>query len=208
MKNKCEKTGINNVCFEYNNHMIVSNSVNEVKNWIDSLPGLTCNEKTERNLENILNKVWVSWGAYNQNISPLNDDGFRLRCLKTTGIRTGEISFHITNCTSVDEVIAERAAYAKRIADAKLKITEISNDLGAKLLKKLSKKSNSCVDMIHSGALQFILRIGQLGFWINDPLCNHWHYVEEYYTHFDGETLITDEGKNVIDVLNQFLNEN
>jgi hypothetical protein len=198
----------NNVCFEYGNLMIVSSSVEEVKNWINSLPGLTCNEPTENNLKLILNTEWQVWGYYKQNISPINKDGFRLEHLKTTGIGTGKIRFSLTKCNSVEEVLAERAAYAKRIEEAKAKVAEIKNTIGTQLLEKLSKKSKSCVDMFHNGALEFVLRIGENGYWINDRLCPHYHYINEYYTHFDADTLITDEGLNVFEVLNRFLDEN
>ena len=207
MKTSDEKIN-NNVCFEYAGEMIVSSSVEDVKNWIDSLPGLACNEPTENNLRLILNTEWQVWGYYNQNISPVNKDGFRLEHLKTTGIRTGKIRFSLTKCKSVEEVLAERAAYSKRIEDAKAKVAEIKNTLGAQLLEKISKKSKSCVDMFHNGALEFVLRIGENGYWISDPSCPHYHYIDEYYTHFDADTLITDEGLNVIDVLNRFINEN
>lgn len=199
---------INNVCFEYGKQMIVSSSVKEVKNWINTLPGLICNEHTKNNLDIILNKKWVTWGAYNQNISPINKDGFRLEHLKTTGIGTGKIYFHLTNCKTVDEIIAERAVYVNRIEESKIKIAEIKNTLGAQLLEKLSKKSKSCVELFHNGSLEFVLRIGWNGYWVNYDGCSHYCYINEYFTHFDANTLITDEGNNVIDILNQFINEN
>ncbi len=198
----------NNVCFEYGKQMIVSSSVEEVKNWINSLPGLTCTEHAERNLDCIINKKWNVWGAYNQNISPNNVDGFRLECLKTRGISTGRINFSLTECKSVEEVLAAKAAFAKRIEEAKTKVAEIKNTLGAQVLEKLSKKSKSCVELSHRSGLQFIIKIGQKGYWYNDGFGGYHAYIDEYFTHFDGETLITDENKNVIDILNQFINEN
>lgn len=198
----------NNVCFEYGKNMIVSSSVEEVNNWINTLPGLTCSEHAKSNLDLILNKEWKVWGAYNQNKSPLNRDGYRLECIKTTGIRTGKINFFLTNCKTVEEVIAERELYRLKIEGLKAKVLEIQNTLGKKLLDKLSNKSKSCVELFHSGSTQFVIRIGQQGYWYNDGFSGYHAYMEEYYTHFDGETLITDEGKNLIDILNQFINEN
>jgi len=197
----------NRVIFEYQDQIIVSNNVDEVKGWIDSFPGISCNQPTLNNLNSILNTEWVRWGAYNQNISPVAK-GYRLECLKPAGISKGKINFLLTECLTVEQVLAERAAYAKRIEDAKEKVAEIQNTLGKQLLQKLLKKSKSCVNLIHSSGLQFTITIGQKGYWFNDGFGGYYAYIDEYFTHFDGETLITDEGKNVIDILNQFINEN
>lgn len=206
IRQKIMTTKTNNVCFEYFDNMIVSSSVEEVKNWINSLPGLTCNNHTEKNLDCILNHEWKVWGFYNQNISPLNKDGFRLDCLKTTGIGTRQINFTLTKCASIEEVKAERAAFAERIRVAKEKVSSIQNDLGNTLSAILNQKSKSKVSLLHSAGLNFTISIGQKGYWFTPNNC--WAYVEEYFTHFNGETLITDEGKNVIDVLKRFIDEN
>ncbi len=198
----------NRVIFQYENHIIVSESVEEVKTWIDSLPGLTCSDHALKNIDCIINKEWVRWGAYNQNISPLNIEGYQLDCLKTTGIRTGTINILLTLCNTVEEVLAERAAFTKRIEDTKVKVTEIASTLGNQLLLKLSKKSKSCVDISHQTGLQFTIRIGQQGYWYNTGFGGCYDYIEEYFTHFNGETLVTDEKKNLIDILNKFINEN
>ncbi len=199
----------NKVCFEYQGRMIVSSSVEEVKDWINSLPRLTCSEHAEKNLDCILNKKWLVWGAYNQNISPNNVEGFRLSCLKTSGISTGSIKFSLTDRNTVEEILADRAAYAKRIEAAKAKVAEIQNTLGSELLSKLNKKSKSCVDLIHWSGLKFTLMIGQKGYWFKDGLGGaYYSYIDEYFTHFDGESLITDEGLHVIAILTRFLDEN
>lgn len=198
----------NNVCFEYGNNIIVSSNPEEVKNWINSIPGLTCNEHTEDNINRIINNEWVVWGYYNQNKSPLNKGGFRLEHLKTTGIGNGEINFFLTKCETVEEVLSEREAYKLKIENLKNKVAEIKNTIGLKLLEKLSKKSKSCVDLLYFGGTKFVLKIGENGYWYNDGFGGNYAYINEYFTHFDGETLITDEKKNLIDILNQFIDEN
>lgn len=195
------------VCFEYLNRILVSESVPEVINWINSLPGLTCNSQTQNNIEIILNSEWKRWGYSNQNISPVNKDGFRLEYLKTTGIRTGKINFTLTDCNSVEEILAERAAFIARVDAVKEKVAKIQSTLGNKLSELLNRKSKSCVKLLHHSGLYFTLQIGQEGYWVNYSGSSYWHYLSEYFTHFDGETLITDEDKNVIDILNKFINE-
>ena len=198
----------NKVVFQYQNQIIVSNCVEEVKKWIDTLPGLTCNPHVIKNLECIINTEWVPWGAYNQNISPVLN-GYRLECIRTTGISNRKIDFYLTKFNTVEEVLADRAAYAKRINDAKEKVADIENTIGQQLLKILSAKSKSCVELRHRSGLQFVITIGQRGYWYKYSYpTGYYAYLDEYYTHFDGETLITDEGKNLIDILNKFINEN
>lgn len=203
-----QKKVSNNVCFEFGNYMIVTNSAENVKKWVNSLPGLTCSGHAESNIGRIINSEWESWGYYNQHKSPLNKDGYRLESLKTTGIGDGSIKFFITNCKSVEDVIAERKAYRLKVEELKIKVSEINNTLGKQLLVKLSKKSKSCVELYYNGGTQFVLKIGQKGYWFNDGGRGYYAFIEEYFTHFDGETLITDEGKNVIDILNNFIHEN
>ena len=130
----------NRVIFEYQDQIIVSNNVDEVKGWIDSFPGISCNQPTLNNLNSILNTEWVRWGAYNQNISPVAK-GYRLECLKPAGISKGKINFLLTECLTVEQVLAERAAYAKRIEDAKEKTVDFAEKAVDKLKDWLKPKS-------------------------------------------------------------------
>lgn len=194
----------NNVLFEYQNQMLITSSVQTATNWINSLPGLKCNEHTADNLNRLINQPWKILGYYHQYSAPVNKDGYTFSCLKTTGIGKGEIKFSITKCNTPEEVVAEREAYRIKIANLKIKVADISNTIGNELLKKLSKKSKSCVVLQHRFDTNFLLEIGQEGYWIADRLCPHFYYPVKYSTYFNGETLLTEGGKSIIDIINNF----
>jgi hypothetical protein len=192
-----------NILFSYNKKRILAKNVNDVVDWIDSFPTLTCNEHCKLNIDLIFNGKWKKWGHYNQHESPINKDGYILEYLKTTGIRTGKILFQKTNCSTLSEVEEEEEIYRKSMEKADMTVKEKTDKLAKEVLAKLNRKSKSCVKIYKHSDFTYVIMIGQRGFW---TYWNHqWAYMDEYFTHFNSQTLTTEEGKNVIEVLNSFL---
>ena len=192
-----------NILFTFREKRDIVKNPTEAIEFINSIGHLTCNEHTIDNINRMFNNECKVWGYHNQNESPINKDGYTFESIATTGIGKERIFFCKTECNTMDEVIEKEKAYEERVKNIRIFVKKNTEDLAKQVKKILNKKSKSCVDIFSQSDLCYVLRIGQNGYWCSTTQSHG--YIEEYFTHFNPETLISEDGKNIVELLKSYL---
>ena len=171
---------------------IVATTPEDVVKFIESL-GFKCNKIT-------IEYIGQVFGELKHNVFNyyFENGCYKIGTLKPTGISTGYITFAPTDCNTIEEYLSQKKVREARYNELCDQIREAAIPV-CKRLGGESKQNVAITTSFNAVAPSISLWIEWDGYW--NKFMNQWEYMSDRVLHIDMDTLMTENGNNIVDEL-------